>query len=155
MRFMDPYAPFIARLFLVALFPFSALDKILHWNAALEQANSSFLPGGPILLALGAAIEIITPVCILLRIFDRGAAFLLAGFCVVTALLYHNFWAYPGGFFAAGDGGPALSHLWDFLKNFGLAGGLFYIMADAKPRPLSEFIDHPLSAPAPRRDRTA
>ena len=29
---------------------------------------------------------------------DRPAAVLLAGFCVVTAFLYHPFWAYPDFF---------------------------------------------------------
>ncbi len=146
MRFIDPYVPFILRLFLVILFPFSALDKIVHWDTALQQANSSFLPGGNVLLILGAMIEIIAPLCILLQKFDRLAAFLLAGFCIVTAFLYQNFWDYPGGFFVRGDGGPALSHLWEFLKNFGLAGGLLFITLDAKPQPFSEFLHKPISS---------
>lgn len=45
----------LARICLVLMFPFSALDKVLHWKAALAQADSSFLPGGAILL-VGAMV---------------------------------------------------------------------------------------------------
>jgi putative oxidoreductase len=58
--------------------------------------------------------------------FDRPAALLLAGFCVVTAFLYHPFWAYPD-FFSPGDDSRARDHFWQFLKNFGLVGGLLLV----------------------------
>ena len=71
--------PFLIRFCLVVLFPFSALDKILDWKGALVQAKSSFLPGGAVLLVLGMAVEIVTPVMIVFGWHDRIAAFLLAG----------------------------------------------------------------------------
>jgi Predicted membrane protein len=117
--------PLLARVCLVVLFPFSALDKIVNWQSALSQANSSFLPGGPVLLVLAMIVEIVTPICIVSGWQDRPAAFVLAGFCVVTAILYHRFWAYPRFFSPGSEGQP---HLWDFLKNFGLAGGLLLIV---------------------------
>jgi putative oxidoreductase len=47
MHFLNLAAlPILARLCLVLMFPFSGLDKIVHWQDALKQANSSFLPGG-------------------------------------------------------------------------------------------------------------
>ena len=58
--------PLLARICLVVLFPFSALDKIVHWNAALKQANSSFIPGGAMLLVIAIGIELVTPVCIVI-----------------------------------------------------------------------------------------
>lgn len=50
--------PLLARMFLVCMFPFSGIDKIIHWNAALKQANSSFLPDGWLLLILGRSDEL-------------------------------------------------------------------------------------------------
>ena len=44
------WALLVARILLVAIFPFSAIDKLLHWDAALQQCRSSFIPGAPALL---------------------------------------------------------------------------------------------------------
>lgn len=136
--------PVLIRLCLVVLFPFSALDKILDWDGAMKQASSSFLPGAPVLLVLGIVVELLAPACILLGWHDRLAAFVLAGFCVVTALLYHNFWAYPD-FWTKGDS-KARAHFWDFLKNFGLVGGLLLITFGTQLAPLGQVLAHPLSS---------
>ena len=136
--------PLLARICLVCMFPFSGIDKILHWDGALRQANSSFLPCGPCLLAMGMAIEFITPVCIVLAWHDHIAAFILAGYCVVTALLYHDFWTYPD-FWAKGDS-IGRSHFWDFTKNFCVAGGLLLLIATASFKPLQTIIAHPLAS---------
>ena len=68
-------------------------------------------------------------------VYDRIAAFVLAGFCVVTAFLYHPFWAYPD-FWIESDSSQAREHFWQFLKNFGLVGGLLLVVfAGISPRP--------------------
>ena len=139
-------AAVLARVLLVILFPFSALDKIINWQDALKQANSGALPGGPALLVAAIVVELVTPVCIVANWHDRLAAFVLAGFCAVTALLYHNFWAY-GDFWAAGDS-KARSHFWDFLKNFGLAGGLLLVILGTHLTMPAFVITHPLSSTA-------
>ena len=114
-----------ARMLLVLMFPFSALDKVLHWRDALQQANSSFLPGGPVLVVLAMVLEVASPVCIVAGWHPRIAAFALAAFCVVTALLYHPFWR-AGDFWADGTSVDR-NHFWDFTKNLGLAGGLLLV----------------------------
>ena len=135
--------PLIARVCLVIMFPFSGLDKIVHWKEALQQADSSFLPGGSVLLALAIVVEFVTPACIVAGWHDRLAAFVLAGFCAVTALLYHPFWKYPHFWSKAGDGH---SHFWDFLKNFGLAGGLLLVVVGGVPLSASAIVAQPLSS---------
>lgn len=115
----------IARICLVIIFPFSALDKIFNWTDALAQANSGILPGGPVLLVLAMSLEIAAPVCIVTGWQAGWAALLLAAYCVVTALLYHQFWAYPRFWRPQSEGFP---HVWDFLKNFGLVGGLLLVV---------------------------
>ena len=116
-----------ARVCLVAMFPFSALDKIWHWKNSLAQTNSGGLPGGPVLLVLAILVEGLTPICIVTGWLDRPAAVLLAGFCVVTAFLYHPFWSY-GDFFSPSDASKAREHFWQFVKNFGLVGGLLLVV---------------------------
>ena len=136
--------PLAIRICLVVLFPFSALDKILNWEGALKQANSSFLPGGPVLLVLGMSLELIGPACILIGWHDRLAAFLLGLYCIATALLYHNFWAYPD-FWAKGES-VARTHFWDFLKNFCVAGGMFLLTFGTQLAPAQAVVTHPLSS---------
>jgi putative oxidoreductase len=126
---VDEALPLVARSCLVIIFPFSGFDKILNWNNALKQAESSFLPGGPVLLGLAMVVEFVTPVCIVAGWYDAIAAFILAGYCVITAILYHAFWAYPRFWSPASAG---YTHLWEFLKNFGLVGGLLLVVLDSE-----------------------
>jgi putative oxidoreductase len=142
MHFINDIAPLLLRIALVVLFPFSALDKIVNWGAAMKQAGS--LPFKPAMLAASIVVEVVTPVCIVTGWHDRLAAFVLAGFCVVTALLFHQFWRYADFWrFREGEG---LEHFWEFLKNFGLVGGLGLVMLAPRTLPLSEIVQSPLAS---------
>ena len=140
--FINDYAPLLLRICLVVLFPFSALDKIVNWRSAMQQAGEG--RAAPAMLVAAIVVEIATPICIVLGWHDRLAAFLLAGFCVVTAVLYHQFWRYPDFWrFRAGEG---LEHFWEFLKNFGLVGGLGLVMLAPRTLPLTEVAQQPLAS---------
>jgi putative oxidoreductase len=124
-------ATLAARILLVLLFfPFSALDKILGFRGALAQAREIASHGVAVMLVLaGVAVEILMPLAVLTGVADRAAGFVLAGYCIVTALLWKQFWA-PGDFWAGGDSkGRAL--FWDFLKNISLAGGFLLLVVGA------------------------
>jgi putative oxidoreductase len=141
-------APVIARILIVLIFPFSFLDKIINWQSALKQANSSFIPGGPVLLVLAMIVEAVTPVCIVFNWYAGWAAFVLAGYCAITALLYHNFWSYPHFWKAGTEGAP---HVWDFFKNFAIVGGCIYIMlGSAMVTEVEKMVD-PSSLPTQER----
>lgn len=142
MLLLSAYAPLLLRLFLVVLFPFSALDKVVNWDSAMKQAGS--LPFKPAMLVASIAVEVLTPICIVTGWHDRLAAFVLAGFCVITALLFHQFWRFPDFWrFKEGEG---LSHFWDFLKNFGLVGGLGLIILSPHTLRVSDVLRHPLAS---------
>ncbi|WP_419816408.1 DoxX family protein [Glacieibacterium sp.] len=117
----------LPRLSLVAMFPFSAIDKIWHWRACLAQTRSSGLPGAKVMLIAAILVEAVTPLCIVSGVWDRAAAVILAGFCVVTAILYHPFWSYPD-FWSDDPASVAREHFWQFVKNFGLVGGLLLVV---------------------------
>ncbi len=141
MSFLLLTAPdILARLLLVCMFPLSAWDKIVHWDDAMEQAKSA--PAPALLLVLAIFVETLSPICIVLGWHDRLAAFILAGFCVITALLYHTFWKFPD--FWKKDGKGRL-HFWDFFKNLCLAGGLGLVVISQGPAPLGYVLAHPLS----------
>ncbi len=142
MILINAYAPLLLRIGLVVLFPFSALDKVMNWGSAMKQAGS--LPFKSAMLVASIVVELVTPVCIVTGWHDRLAAFVLAGFCVITALLFHQFWRFPDFWrFKEGEG---LTHFWDFLKNFGLVGGLGLIMLSPRTLPVSEAAQHPLAS---------
>ena len=119
----------VGRVCLVGMFPFSALDKIFNRGEALAQARSSIVPAAlaPLLLAMGAVLEIVAPVCIVVGWMAEPAALMLALFCMLTALLFHPFWRH-GDLLRKGPSADR-AHFWDFTKNFGLAGGLLLIAA--------------------------
>lgn len=130
--------------------PFSALDKMLNYKGAVAQAEELTRSVGPAaaLIVIGVCVEILMPLCIITGAFDRLAAFIMAGYCGVTALLWKQFWK-PGDFWAGSDS-KGRSLFWDFLKNFSLAGGFLLItfsgasLMDVLQLPLSS--THPYSA---------
>ena len=139
---INDYAPLLLRIFLVVLFPFSGLDKIVNWGWAMQQAGS--LPFKRAMLVASIVVEFVTPVCIVAGWHDRLAAFILAGFCVVTAVLFHQFWRFADFWrFREGEG---LDHFWEFLKNFGLVGGLGLVVLAPRTLPVSVVVLHPLAS---------
>ena len=134
-------------LLVVLFFPFSALDKILNFKGAVAQAYEVVPSHGAAtaMLMTGLLVEIVMPICILTGYADRLAAFIMAGYCIMTALLFKQFWA-PGDFWAGGDSkGRGL--FWDFLKNFSLAGGFLLITVGSLT--VSSFLHDPLSSTHP------
>jgi len=142
MTLINDYAPLLLRICLVTLFPFSGLDKILNWDSAMKQAGN--IPFKSAMLVASIIVEFVTPVCIVAGWHDRLAAFILAGFCVLTAVLFHQFWRFPDFWrFKEGEG---LEHFWEFLKNFALVGGLGFVLLAPRTLPLSEVIRYPLAS---------
>jgi putative oxidoreductase len=117
-------AAFAARLSLVLLFlPFSALDKVLNFEAATGQAGEAVSSKGlaRALILVGLAVEVVMSALVLTGVADRAAAFVLAGYCAVTALLWKRFWREPDFRLVGKSRGREV--FWDFLKNFAVAGG--------------------------------
>jgi putative oxidoreductase len=125
----NPVLAFVARLCLVLIFPFSALDKIFNHQSAMSQAADGLIalpqPMAVLLLVLGGTLEVIGPICILFGFYRRQAALLFVFYVIATAVLFHNFWSFPF------NSDMWNEHFWEFLKNFGLAGGFLYVAGDA------------------------
>ena len=130
-------------------FPFSALDKVLNFEGAVAQAQAFTKARRPavLMILIGLAVEVLMPLAILTGIADRLAAFILAGYCGVTALLWKQWWR-PGDFWARGDS-KARDLFWDFLKNVSLAGGLLLIPFGLHAGDAAAFLHDPLSSTHP------
>ena len=142
------FATVAVRYLLVMLFfPFSALDKILNFRGAVSQAREMVPNGAAVALILvGVAVEILMPLAILTGTADRAAGLVMAGYCMVTAVLWKQFWK-PGDFWEGGDSkGRGL--FWDFLKNFSLAGGFLLLVVGAHGA-VGDFLAAPFASSHP------
>ena len=141
---------FAVRLALVALFlPFSALDKLLGFDAAVGQAQESFAsrPVAVGLVATGFCIEVFGSLAVLSGVADRLAALALAGYCVATAVLWKPFWR-PGDFWQRGPS-RARGLFWDFWKNVAVAGGFLLITFGTGAGSAGRFFADPFSSTHP------
>jgi len=141
---------FIARCLLVMLFlPFSALDKVLNFKQAVGQAAqaapSRFVATALILGGLG--VEVFMSLAILTGIADRLAALILAAYCVVTAMLWKQFWR-ASDFRLQGES-RGREVFWDFLKNLAVAGGFLMLTFGADAAGVRSFFENPLGSSHP------
>ena len=125
------------------------MDKLLNFQGAVSQARQVAPRAGAatLLIVLGLAVEILMPLGILTGIADRLAAFILAGYCGMTALLWKQFWI-QGDFWKAGTS-KGRDLFWDFLKNFALAGGLLLITVGLDGAAAGGFVADPFSSSHP------
>jgi putative oxidoreductase len=150
MAFLGLVVAFAARALLVMLFlPFSALDKVLNFKQAVGQASEA-APSrlfAPVLIFAGLGVEVFMSLAILTGIADRMAAFILAGYCLVTALLWKQFWKTPD--FRLRGASRGRDVFWDFLKNLALAGGFLALAFGASASGFQKFMAHPFASSHP------
>ena len=133
----------------VLFFPASALDKILGFDAAVKQAGQVFSSRtvASAMILVGLFIELVMPLGILSGVADRLAAFIMAGYCAATAVLFKRFWQ-PGDFWKKGES-KGRELFWDFLKNFSLASGFLLITVGLDGHAWSTFLTDPLGSTHP------
>lgn len=114
----------VARLLLVCVFVFSAVEKAVHFDAAVREMQAFGLPFPAVTAALVIAVQAGGSVLLLLPGTAVLGAALLSGFTLTATLLAHAFWrAGPDTF---------TRELTVFLEHLGIIGGL---MLAALPRP--------------------
>src|SRR5580700_10155931 len=131
------------RIALVLLFlPFSALDKLLDFRGAVAQAQEgvSSKAVATALILVGLFVEVFMSCGVVTGIADRACAFVLAGYCGVTALLWKQFWR-PSDFWSSATG-QGRTLFWDFLKNFALGAGFLLITFGTNAASVESFFAH-------------
>ena len=104
----------VGRILIALIFVFSGIGKIGQYAGTQAYMDSMGVPG--FLLPAVIALEILGGLAIILGWHTRLAAFLLAGFSLLSAILFHN------------NFGDQMQMIM-FLKNLGLAGGFLMIVA--------------------------
>jgi putative oxidoreductase len=140
------------RVVLVLLFlPFSALDKVLDFRGAVAQAQEAFpnKVAASGLILVGLFVEVFMSAGVVSGIADRVCAFVLAGYCTVTALVWKQFWR-PGDFWSSSNG-RARALFWDFWKNLALAAGFLLLVFGTDASSIARFFTHPTIQSYPYR----
>ncbi|PNK60671.1 DoxX family protein [Psychrobacter sp. FDAARGOS_221] len=118
-KFYDISAP-IGRFLLTAIFIYSGLGKISSYAATQGYMEAMNIPG--FILPLVIILEVFGGLAVLVGFKARAIAFLLAGFSILSAIIFHPF-----------SDPEQQNH---FLKNIAMAGGFLMIVAHG-PGPLS------------------
>jgi putative oxidoreductase len=104
----------VARILMSVIFILAGWGKITGYAGTQGYMESMGVPG--MLLPAVIAVELLGGIAILVGFKARYAAFLLAGFSIVAALIFHTNFA---------DQTQSIM----FMKNMAISGGLLYIFA--------------------------
>jgi len=107
-------ADLLGRVLIAAIFLVAGLNKISGYDGTVGYMESMGVPGA--LLPLVIALEVLGAVAIIVGWRTRLFAFLLAGFSVVSAVIFHR---------ALGDSMQFIL----FMKNVAMAGGFLFLVA--------------------------
>ena len=114
MNTLQNFSAPVGRIFLAAIFIMSGLGKITNYAGTQGYIEAMGVPG--VMLPLVIILEVLGGIAIVIGYKARLVAFLMAGFSVVSAILFHA------------DLGDQIQ-LNMFMKNIAIAGGFLMIVA--------------------------
>jgi putative oxidoreductase len=112
---LNPIISAAGRVLIAAIFILAGINKIPGYEGTQGYMDAMGVPGA--LLPLVIAFEIGAGLAILIGWQTRIAAFLLAGFCLVSAVIFH------------GNFGDQMQSIL-FMKNLAIAGGFLFLVAN-------------------------
>ncbi|MBV7408631.1 DoxX family protein [Maritimibacter sp. DP1N21-5] len=116
------YTAPLARLLLSFMFILSGFQKITGYAGTQGYMEMMGVPGA--LLPLVILVEVVGGLALLVGFQARIAALLLAGFAIVSGVLFH---LVPS--FAMEDAMAAQAQMISFMKNLTIAGGMLMVVA--------------------------
>lgn len=111
---LEVYSAPLGRVFISLIFVMSGLSKMSNYANTAGWMDAMGVPGG--LLPFVIALEVLGGLAIIIGWQTRAVAFLLAGFCVLSAVIFHNNF---------GDQNEMIH----FMKNIAMAGGFLFLTA--------------------------
>jgi putative oxidoreductase len=129
-------ADLAGRILIAAIFLIAGLNKIGGYEGTQGYMAAMGVPG--MLLPLVIALEVVGAIAIIFGWRTRLFAFLLAGFSIVSAAIFHS---------ALGDQVQFLL----FMKNLAMAGGFLFLVARGAGDWSLDARNERLSAPEARR----
>jgi putative oxidoreductase len=111
----------VGRILLGLIFVLSGFAKISGFDGTAGYIASKGLPLPQLLAALTIVVELGGGLALMAGLYTRQAVIALAGFSLLTAVVFHNFWAAP----QADQMGQQIN----FMKNLAIAGGMLVLAA--------------------------
>lgn len=113
---LAPAAQLLGRLLLAAIFLQTGLGKIADPAGTIGYITAGGLPLPQVAYWISVVVEFGGGLAILLGLATRPVAFIMAGFCLVTAVAFHY---HPGD----------TANMINFMKNLAMAGGYLQLVA--------------------------
>lgn len=111
----------IARLLLGAIFLWSGYGKLTALSGFTAGMEAAGVPMAGVTAPLGAAVEFLGGLAIILGAWTRLAALGVIAFTIVATLIAHRFWAVAPE--------QAQMQTIQFMKNLAIVGGLFALVS--------------------------
>ena len=111
----------IGRIMLAIIFLVSGFSKIGGFQGLIGQLASKGFPVPEVFAVATIVVELGGGLMLVFGWKARWAAFALAVFTALTALLFHNFWALPDA--------KQMMEQYQFMKNTAIVGGLLFVVA--------------------------
>lgn len=111
----------VGRILLSVMFITSGWGKIAGFAGTAGYIASKGLPAAQLLAALTIVVELGGGLALLFGFFTRWTAAALAVFCVLAAVIFHNYWGVPPE--------QAMMQQINFWKNITIAGGMLMAVA--------------------------
>ncbi len=120
MEALNRFGPLVGRILIAFIFVFAGYGKITGFEGTVGYIASKGMPL-PQLAAIGAIlIEVGGGLMLVLGLKARWAAAAMFVFTLLTALIFHNFWAAPAD--------QVQNQMIHFMKNISMMGGLLYVL---------------------------
>jgi putative oxidoreductase len=115
MKLINNYGSLVGRLLISVMFLMAGISKITGYVGTQGYMEAMGVPG--VLLPLVIGLEVFGALAIIIGYKTKVVAFLLAGFSIVSALLFHNNFT---------DQMQAAL----FMKNIAIAGGFMFLVVN-------------------------
>jgi putative oxidoreductase len=114
-------AALVGRILLAVIFITSGFGKITGYDGTAAYMAAKGLPMVSVLLPLTILTELGGGILLAIGYKARWAALALAGFTILAAVIFHNFWAV--------EAAQKMAQQINFMKNVAITGGMLVVFA--------------------------
>jgi len=116
----------VARILLAALFFRFGLSKLLDYSGTVAFMSHDGVPVPSLAAVIAIVMEFFGSIAIILGVFTRPLAILLALYTLATAFIGHHFWTMTGA--------ASMGAMINFYKNLGIMGGFLLLYVQGAGR---------------------
>jgi putative oxidoreductase len=108
-----------ARILLVVLFLVFGWGKLTNYSGTVGYMAQTGVPIPPVAALVAIAVELFVSIAVVLGVWTRPLAVLLALYTLVVAFIGHHYWTMTGA--------DQYANMTNFYKNIGIMGGFFLL----------------------------